>query len=294
MKFIGIFFLTILLVSVCASTRADTPENSSIDPELLLKGHPTISELASTERVTGTELFTLSSEMREYLDRVAIGRRPVERLNSVLRDMKQNGFELRYDLNKTASASEAFAEQRGNCVSFAAMIVSMARFLGVEARLNQAVLPANRKVAASEDGQGYVQNVLHINAVIISDGKPYVIEQGFKIFAGKYLTQLDDSDAHAIYLNNLAMEAMARNELGDAFHYSREAIRLNTDASYLWNSLGTVYRRAGHLRLAEMSFMQALELNSDDKMAKRNLIRVHRAMQKPINDNPEGTQASKA
>lgn len=276
----AVFLFVFMQAVLSATSQAQESSTKGIDTDLLLNGHPSVGELPRGAPVTGRELFTLSSKMRRYLDRVAIGNSPVERLNTALRDMKRRNFQLEYDLNKTASAAEAFAERRGNCVSFAAMIVSMARELGVEARLNQAVVPTSRKVTASTDGQGYVQNVMHINAVVISDNKPYVVEQDFRIFAGKYLSELDDASARAIYLNNLAMEAMGRNELPEAFLLSREAIKLDDDASYLWNSLGTVYRRAGALELAKMSYNQALKLNGQDKMAQRNLMRVDRALEK--------------
>lgn len=276
----AVFLFVFMQAVLSATSQAQESSTKGIDTDLLLNGHPSVGELPRGAPVTGRELFTLSSKMRRYLDRVAIGNSPVERLNTALRDMKRRNFQLEYDLNKTASAAEAFAERRGNCVSFAAMIVSMARELGVEARLNQAVVPTSRKITASTDGQGYVQNVMHINAVVISDNKPYVVEQDFRIFAGKYLSELDDAAARAIYLNNLAMEAMGRNELPEAFLLSREAIKLDDDASYLWNSLGTVYRRAGALELAKMSYNQALKLNSQDKMAQRNLMRVDRALEK--------------
>ncbi|WP_237063110.1 transglutaminase domain-containing protein [Microbulbifer zhoushanensis] len=265
----------ILLLAVittgCTQTTTTPESGPGINTSRLLQGHPSLTEHRQGQRITGRDLFIVSEEMRSYLDRVGIGNSPINRLNAVLKDLKEKEFRLHYDLNQTASAAQAFSQRRGNCVSFAAMIVSMARYLGAEARLNQATIPVRQQLATGSAEAGYVQNIRHINAVVISDNKPYVIEEDFRIFAGKLLSQLSDREAYAIYLNNLAMEAMRRNAYGDAFHYSREAILHDEDASYLWAGLGTVYRRNGQLELAEESYLHALALNGEDSVARNNL-----------------------
>ncbi|WP_237057308.1 transglutaminase domain-containing protein [Microbulbifer sediminum] len=266
-----IFLLAVMASGCTQAATTNAKANTGINTGQLLEGHPTLNERGKGRRITGRELFVVSSEMRAYLDRVGVGNSPIVRLNAVLKDLKAKDFRLHYDLNQTASAAEAFSEKRGNCVSFAAMVVSMARYLGAEARLNQAAIPVRQQLAANTAESGYVQNIRHINAVVISDGRPYVIEEDFRIFAGKYLSQLSDREAYAIYLNNLAMEAVRREEYAEAFHYSREAILNNEEASYLWAGLGTVYRRSGQLELARKSYQHALALNNEDSVARHNL-----------------------
>ena len=266
--------------------------SEKIDLEELLRADLLFPPIQVQKAENGGKLIEISSEMRSYLNGISRRRPPTERFNAVISDLKKNNFKLQYDLNRTATASEAFSEQRGNCISGAAMIVSIARELGLKAYFNKAENPANKVPTKSEDGINYMQNVLHINAVVeVPVGRltrRFIVESDLRIYPGKNLSKLDDSEATALYLNNLAMESMRRNDLSTAYNYARQATRLTPDASYLWVNLGTIYRRAGALPLAEKSLKNALSLNEEDKAAQENL----KILNKEIKGNQNYAQKS--
>ncbi|WP_345552313.1 transglutaminase domain-containing protein [Microbulbifer aestuariivivens] len=209
--------------------------------------------------------------MRRYLQSAAKGYTSTQRMNSVIDDLKKRNFYLQYDLNHTTSASEAFSLQKGNCISHAAMIVAMARHLGLEAHLNQSSRNAGTQVAESESGVRFRQRISHINAVVMVSEGAFIVEQDYRIYRGKDLNLLSDRKAKSLYLNNLAIEAMLRGELEQAFVHIRHAIERDYDDSTLWVSLGTLYRRIGDTTLAQQSFTHALNLNPGDAMALHNL-----------------------
>ncbi|GAA5526109.1 hypothetical protein Maes01_02703 [Microbulbifer aestuariivivens] len=284
--------LTLLLQFGCASHNAvKVSRQAGIEPKVLLQLPATIAgETARTGagskqwqseewNAKGSALLQLSPEMRRYLRSTAKDGSAVERMNAVLRDMRARGFYLQYDLNRTTSAAEAFALQQGNCVSHAAMIVAMARYLGLEAYVNQGAINVNSQLAESQSGVRFRQNISHINAVLLTGDGAYIIEQDNKIYPGKNLHLLDDRKAKSLYLNNLAMEAMFRDELEQAFVYMRNAIALDDDSSALWVGLGTIHRRMGFPLLAQQSFTHALNLNGEDAVAQHNLALLQESMQ---------------
>ncbi|KUJ83704.1 hypothetical protein AWR36_007690 [Microbulbifer flavimaris] len=272
--------LATLFQVACASNNAvEASRQAGIEPAALLQAPTTLLETANEEGSAGNRLFLVSEEMRSYLRSKARGNSPVERMNAVLQDLKTRGAYLQYDLNRTTSAAEAFAQQQGNCVSHAAMIVAMARHVGLEAYVNQGAINSSSQFSESDSGVRFRQNVSHINAVVVIDGRPFIIEQDYRIYHGKNLHRLSDREAKSLYLNNLAMEAMLRDEMELAFVHMRNAINLDDDSSVLWGGLGTVYRRLGAMRLAQQSFIHALNLNPQDGIAQNNLRLVQNRLQ---------------
>ena len=273
-----IFSLNAILVY--ASEKSDTDK--------LLRGDLLFPPPLSKDLSNDKKLFALDDAMREYLDKVAIGRSPSQRFIALINDLRDRNFTLKYELNQTATASEAFSKRQGNCVSFAAMIVSFAREIGLKSYMNRAPLKFDKQLLIRTEEAHYVQNIMHINAVIEAPGpgrimRRFTVEDDLGIRRGKELSKLRDSEARAIFHNNLAMEAMFENDLAGAFHHSRQAIQLDSDASYLWSGLGTIYRRAGAFPLAESSFKHALTLDKEDSTARKNLFLLTEARKEKEN-----------
>lgn len=276
---ISLLLVTLLQVACASNNAVETSRQAGIDPAALLQAPTSLLAAANEEGSAGYKLFYISDQMRRYLRLQARGNSPVERMNAVLRDLKARGAYLQYDLNRTTSAAEAFAQQQGNCVSHAAMIVAMARHVGLEAYVNQGEINSSSQVSESDGGVRFRQNVSHINAVVVIDDRPFIIEQDYRIYHGKNLHRLSDREAKSLYLNNLAMEAMLRDEMEQAFVHMRNAINLDDDSSVLWGGLGTIYRRLGAMRLAQQSFIHALNLNPEDGIAQNNLRLVQNSLQ---------------
>jgi Flp pilus assembly protein TadD len=83
--------------------------------------------------------------------------------------------------------------------------------------------------------------------------------------------ELTDSEGEALYYNNLAMAALARDEVETAWSYLVRALQLSPSNSHLWVNLGAVYRTSGQYGEAERSYLQAVDLDFTEYSAMTNL-----------------------
>jgi tetratricopeptide (TPR) repeat protein len=220
-------------------------------------------------------LLAVSPEMRAFVDSIDPTLSPNQRFRRILRTLKMDGFALDYDLNTTTTAAEAFAKQRGNCISFSALMVALAREVGLEANFNLVEAPLGRKSTTGGNGRRLAQNVLHINAEVSFGWSSRVIEFNFAPYSRFPQRKLSDATVLTYYLNNRALELSHEQHNEEAFALLREALSIEPDSSMLWNSLGYLYRLTGELELAEMSYIQALNLEGRNSAAKNNLRRVY-------------------
>lgn len=220
-------------------------------------------------------LLAVSPEMRAFVDSIDPTLSPNQRFRRILRTLKMDRFALDYDLNTTTTAAEAFAQQRGNCISFSALMVALAREVGLEANFNLVEAPLGRKSTTGGNGRKLTQNVLHINAEVSFGWSSRVIEFNFGPYSRFPQRKLTDAIVQTYYLNNRALELSHEQRNEEAFVLLREALAIDPDSSMVWNSLGYLYRLTGELELAEMSYTQALNLDGRNTAAKNNLLRVY-------------------
>ena len=83
---------------------------------------------------------------------------------------------------------------------------------------------------------------------------------------------MTDSDAQALYYNNIAMDALVNNDVETAWLYAVNALFLEPANSHLWVNLGAIYRYSGQHQEAERSYLQALELDATEYSAMTNLV----------------------
>ena len=226
------------------------------------------------------QLLTLSPEMKAFVDAIDPSLNPKQRFRRILRTLQMERFELEYDLDTTTTAAEAFAIRRGNCISFAALIVALAREVGLEAHFNQVHAPMERRAVSGGSGQLLVQDILHINAEVSFGWTTEIFEFNFEPPFHYRHQKLKDATVQSLYLNNRALEMVKAQQLDDSLVLLEEALALTPEASLLWNSLGYVHRKSGNLELAELSYTQALALDSGNTAAENNLRRVYELQSK--------------
>lgn len=272
MRWIAIL-ITIFHVG-CAAHLQDS--NTNYAPQntehLLAQTHVAASGIT---REKAEDLLAISPEMREFIDSIDPTLQPNQRFRKILRALKLDGFRLEYDLNRTTNAAEAFTERRGNCISFAALIVALARDVGLEAHFNLVKAPLGRAKTRDANGREVRQNILHINAEVSYGWSSQVIETNFKPRSKFPHVKLQDEEVTSMYLNNLALEASKDGDLPRAFSLMEDALALHQESAMVWTTLGYLYRQRGALDLAEMSYTQALYLDAENSSAKANLRRIY-------------------
>lgn len=176
-----------------------------------------------------------------------------------------------YDPQTTLTASDAFAERRGNCLSFSAMFVAMAREAGLDARFQEVVIPP--KWSAVNDT--LLVNK-HVNAVVSERGSRYIIDVSRRERMPREQSRLlSDSEAEAQYYNNLGAEALVAGRLPEAYAHFRKALETHPGLDYVWSNLGVVFRRNGQVGDAIFAYRTALEANPDHAVALNNLHSIY-------------------
>ena len=83
--------------------------------------------------------------------------------------------------------------------------------------------------------------------------------------------ELTDAQGEALYYNNIAMAALAKDDTETAWLHEVRALQLSPADAHLWANLGAIYRSSGQHREAEQSYLQALELDFTEYSAMTNL-----------------------
>ncbi len=260
--------LLALSLAGCASDPIDTRTVDSLAPLRLDDRTLTVAEAQG--RVPRPDLLSLDQPMREFVARYTGGlgnsRLVLMSLHDAVRGV--GALHLAYDPFADGTATDVFHRGTANCLSYANLFIALAREAGLEANYQWLeVRPQWSKVSER------VQVGLHVNVVVrLRDGKRYMVDidplPSSDIAGSQDLT---DSDAEALYYNNIAMDALGRDDLEQAWLYLVRALQLSPAMSHLWVNLGAIYRYSGQHEEAERSYLQALALDFTEYSAMTNL-----------------------
>lgn len=177
-----------------------------------------------------------------------------------------------YDPGLTLPPVETFHRQSGNCLSYSAMLMMMARHLGLKASYQEVEIPRQWN---SDNNTLLVS--MHINVVIEGDreGSWIVDVSGRAESRSRLQRRIKDHSVLAQYYNNLGADALANEELGNAYAYIRKAIDTDPQLHYLWSNLGVVYSRNEQLDDATNAYLTALEIDPGSSMAANNLYLIY-------------------
>ena len=245
-----------------------------------------------SERVDATQVFALSDDMRRYLaaeilPQARVKGRPVALIDALY---SRSQLKLVYDSSMTRNAAEAFASRSGNCLSLVIMTAAFAKELGLGVRYQKVIV----EDAVGRDGDIYMA-IGHVNLTLAAHKTDESI--GFRVgkrppeseamtvdflpqdeLRGMRAQGISEATVVAMYMNNRAVEALARSQVDDAYWWAREAIAQAPDYLPAYNTLGVVYQRHGHPREAEPVLRHVLEREPRNTQAMSNLVAVLAAM----------------
>jgi len=269
--------LILLLLSGALGACATPPASSPFEP-YLEDGLFT----ASAERVSADDLFTLSDAMRHYMN-VDVAREvhsdglPRGLVKALSR---HDRIMLDYDSTITRTAAQTFDARKGNCLSLVIMTAAFAKELGLQ--VTYQTVATDETWSRSDDMLFYST---HVN--ISLDRREIDSKQGYD--PGRMLTvdflpaadilgqrrrAISEDTVVAMYMNNRAAEALARQQIDEAYWWVRGAIVRAPNFLNSYNTLGVVYRRHGDLHAAEHVLNHLLERNPQDRQALSNLSTV--------------------
>lgn len=259
-----------LVVSGCASV-AIPPQPDRLFRDALFA--------PPNERVSATDVFALSDEMKRYLLVEIAGELNAKGALQGLVDAlaSKNHLKIEYDSAQTRNAAQTFKERAGNCLSLVIMTSALARELG---------LPVYYYGVAVEEtwsrAGGLYFSSGHVNLTV---GKRFYDMDGRASSSGLIMIDFNPVPANrkqrtwplteatilAMYMNNRSAEALARGQLDNAYWWVKEAIRQDPAFPGAHNTLGVIYRRHGNLAEAENALTHALELAPSNIQVMSNL-----------------------
>lgn len=225
-------------------------------------------------KLVPVDVLALSPEMEAFLDRyVRSYANPDTRVNLLARAVADTailGFQ--YDSFGTFSAIEAFERRSGNCISYANLIVAMARAVNLEASYQEVIL------APEWTPRGDMMLVpQHINVVIRGDRGTYLLDiSGVEISPEDTRHRLTDAEALGLYHSNLGADALLEADLSLAYLHLARAIEMAPRRADPWINLGVVLGRNQQLDDAALAYQQALENDPAAISALANLYDVER------------------
>jgi len=225
-------------------------------------------------QVDDVDVLAVSPEMEKFLERYVLKyANQKTRLDMLTTAVVKTGvLGFQYDETHTMTSSEAFDARMGNCVAFSNLMVALARRAGLDARYQE--------VSIRSDWANYEDDTVllykHVNVVIETRYMSWVVDvSGIDIHPTDRRKLIEDSYAKALYLNNIAVEALLDNDLPRAYAYMRSAIETDSRLTDSWVNLGVLYGRNDQLDDAAFAFKQALQINSNEYSALSNLYEVY-------------------
>lgn len=180
----------------------------------------------------------------------------------------------------TFAAEEALKKSSGNCLSLAILTTALAELAGVETGYQLVdSLPVFESQGNVVFRGQHVRTKLFEPSREAADGNPVLRRAGLLVdyFANdgdRFVSNIGEAEYQAMYYNNLASEAISREDYETAFWLLKEALELTPDNAGVINSMAIVYRRSSDMTKAEEIYQYGIE-NLPNKVS---LLRNYRVL----------------
>lgn len=225
-------------------------------------------------------VFAVDDAMRRYL---------AERNQTLRREGRSKGLidalysrgelQLEYDASHTRTASQAFAARAGNCLSLVLMTSALAKELGLSVQYHSAFTEETwTRSGALLLRSGHINITLGTRLIDRNwreDPRQWTVDfLGPGELRGLRTRMIDEATVVAMFMNNRAAEALARDATAEAYWWARQGLR--SDPAFLGalNTLGVVYQRAGRDAAAEQVFVEVLRRDPQHTQALHNTVQL--------------------
>lgn len=288
----------ILFLSACSSTQEQVVFSSPLINQAL-SGESLIGQQVSSSELPDLNLFDLTDEMKVFAKNAVASAHnqdeKVEMLHKALLSSEGEGRGIGYSLLSTATPVEIFARKKANCLGHSLLFVAMARYLGLNAHVNQVMIPPYWNMNDADSNKDSFLLIKHVNVKIklrnftyangpegsikMGSGSEIVIDLEMRRFRSIYQQiLLKDDEVAALFYNNRAMEFMVERQNKEAFLYLKRALEFQPDANFIWSNLGTLYRRHGQMEIAEAVYLKALSIDPSNLTLLNNLAGIYKQM----------------
>jgi Flp pilus assembly protein TadD len=221
--------------------------------------------------------FDVSPEMEQWAAEVvaASGARTAKEILDAIQAalFDDQTFDFAYADNVTLTASKAFSQRHGNCLTFTVLFVALARSVGVDA-----TLVSVQKVPSFHRADDLVVVNRH---VVAGHRTPtaWVLYDFFQTTTAPYIHQrtIPDVQASAMVHNNIGGMELRSGNQPEALRHMLLTVQLAPDWASGWVNLGVVQRRGGDQERAFASYSRALSLEPNNASALTNMAVIYRA-----------------
>lgn len=288
--------LVVLLLSACSSVVQKTPFLADKGPlAQALSGELILGRSYKAEELPDRDLFGLSPEMEAFAESATAAVRlqdsKAEALHlALMSSTDAGGRGVTYSAYYTNTGVEAFEQRQANCLSYTLMYVAMARHLGLNAEVNEVMLPPTWDMRA---GDTYLF-MRHVNAKVFmprkrslpwvrvmetADVGDIVVDLEMRRFKAHYKQKVIGKDLVAAqFYSNRGMELAAEGKTTEAFLYLRKALLMSEEPSYIWSNFGSFYRRHKFYAQAEAIYLHGLAINPRDYTIMHNLAGMYQEL----------------
>lgn len=177
-----------------------------------------------------------------------------------------NGIRLSYASGHTTGASETWHNRRGDCLSLTILAYASARYLGIDAHMQEVRVPASIDRRDGVDFiNGHVNVLVRHSTEVVIDGQSFgagsfIIDfepQAGARRSGQWLTE---NAIMARYYNNRATEYLVQKDDARAYAYYRAAIEAEPDFAPTFGNLAQLYARHGLTQSAEQLLLHAIAM----------------------------------
>jgi len=266
---------TAVLAAGCAGPALEQ-DAVTIPEQALLSGEILFGAPVETGSIPDPGMFELDEEMRAFVtDHVGDARGGRERMRRLLSAMVESGLmSLDYDDATTKTARQTFHDRIGNCMSFTALFVALAREADLDVTFQTVEVPP---FWYADSDLVILSN--HVNAVVKqSFGSRVVVDFNVTELKGDFETrEVSDDYALALYYNNVAMDALRQGDLEQSFRLLRKSIETYPDIAGNWANLGVIYSRNGEDDYAIAAYRKALSLDGNHRPSLTNLASIYKS-----------------
>ncbi len=264
-KFGGLGSLLVLALSACATTTVSPPQPAELQRAI---------GATHTPGVSTAEMMHMTPRMHAFVDRYVpdVAHSGI-RMRELLRALVSvHGIE--YDPDAHLTAAQVFEQRRANCLAFSSLVVAMSQSIGITTQFQEVDLPPTWMAADAN----LLLQFKHVN-VLVDHGRwryPQVVDFRLERYDESYPSRLiDEHQATARFYNNLGIEAMLAGRLDEALNYVASSLQLEPKLAFAWVNLGQIHRRMNNWDLAEISYRQALKIESSNASALNNLAGLY-------------------
>ena len=269
-------FGSVLVLAVLVGC-AGAPHTAPVEPHTLLRDD---AFAKPAQVIDAREVFAVDDSMRDYLQRSWPLMRKQGRPKGLVDALYTRGdLKLEYDASYTRNASQAFAARAGNCLSLVVMTAALAKELGLEVEFHSAYADETW----SRSGTLLLRSG-HINITIGrrtidrprgEDPRYWIIDflpQGE--LRGLRTERVEEATVVAMFMNNRAAEALAREAFDEAYWWAREGVMADPSFVGVLNTLGVVYQRTGRPADAERVYTELLRRQPNQTQGLHNLAQL--------------------